>query len=191
MKVLAVIANPKPKSFCHAIMENFKKGLEEGGHEVQVVDLYEEKFDPCINLEDFAPYSGGPPPADVQEHQEKIRNCDTLVCFYPVWWYSYPAIMKGWFDRVFTAGFAFNIEPSGPKGLLQDKKALFIRTSLGPELEFKASGMDNMMNQKINTDMKFVCGIQDIGHITFYSVKESKELRDSYLDGAYRLGQSM
>ena len=67
MKILTVIANPNPKSFCHAILKQFTKGLEEAGHTNEVVDLYAIRFDPVFTIRDYAGYVHESMPLDVLE----------------------------------------------------------------------------------------------------------------------------
>jgi NAD(P)H dehydrogenase (quinone) len=79
MKVLVVYAHPNPQSFNHAILEAFTKGLKDGGHTFEVVDLHAIKFDPCTKLEDLAQFTGGQMPRDVLEQQEKLAAADGLA----------------------------------------------------------------------------------------------------------------
>ncbi len=189
MKVLVVIAHPNPESFNHAILDSFTKGLQEGGHTFDVLDLYIEKFDPCFGMADFAPYTGGELSADVVAQQERIKNADAIAFIYPIWWYSYPAILKGWFDRVFTLGFAFDFGEQGLVGLLTDKKVLMINTTMGPEESYTGSGIGDAMKKLPSTDFQLVCGVPELEFITFYAVQESDELRKGYLEKAFRLGR--
>ena len=73
MKVLTVYAHPNPKSFCHAILEKFTKGLTDAGHESDVVDLYAIRFDPVFRMQDFASYVHEMMPADILE-QMNLRE---------------------------------------------------------------------------------------------------------------------
>ena len=99
-----VYAHANPESFNHAVLEAFTKGLEDGGHTLEVVDLYAIKFDPCLTLDEFAQFTRPlQTPKDVLDQQEKVNQADALVFIYPVWWWSFPAILRGWFDRVLGA----------------------------------------------------------------------------------------
>lgn len=191
MKVLVVYAHPNPESFNHAILEAFTKGLKDGGHTFEVDDLYSIKFDPCFKLEDFAQFTGGQMPKDVLEQQERVARAEALVFIYPVWWYSFPAILRGWFDRVLSCGFAYTITDKGEaEGLLTDKKALLINSTLSPEAYYEASGMKTAM-QKIMADaaLKEACGIPHVEHVFLYAVDVNAEARKRYLELAYHLGK--
>ena len=124
MQVLVVYAHPNPESFNHAVLDAFTRGLKDGGHTFEVVDLYAIKFDPCTKLEDLAQFTGGQMPKDVLDQQQKVAAADALVFISPVqgWWI--PAILKGWIDRVFSYGFAYTGSEKGMEGLLKHKKPI-------------------------------------------------------------------
>ena len=70
MNILTVYAHPNPKSFCHAILQQFTKGLEDAGHTSEVVDLYAIRFDPVFRMQDFASYVHETMPADILERMD-------------------------------------------------------------------------------------------------------------------------
>jgi len=129
LNVLAVIAHPRPDSFNHALLEETRAACLAEAATLQVRDLYADRFDPVMTDTDLAAAFGGPAAADVAVEQEMIAACDLLIIHYPVFWFDRPAILKGWFDRVFTAGFAFALGPEGTTGLLTAKQALAIQTA--------------------------------------------------------------
>ena len=191
MKVFIVYAHPNPKSFNHAILESFTRGLKDAGHSFEVADLYAMKFDPCLKLADFAQFEGKPMPADVLEQQRRVAKADAIVFIYPVWWYDFPAILKGWIDRVFSNGFAYRITEKGIEGLLKNKKALLINTALMSEADYKSSGIENAMRKlMIDSDLKEACGIHNVKQVFFYSVGATdNETMKKYLETTYRLGK--
>jgi len=82
MKVLVVYTHPNPKSFNRAILEEFTKGLTDGGHTFEVLDLYAINFNPVIQLEDYAQFMGGKMPDDVLEQQNKITQAEASFTMY-------------------------------------------------------------------------------------------------------------
>ena len=191
MRVLILYAHPNPKSFNHAVLENFVRGLKDSGHTPEVVDLYASKFNPCIMPEDFAQFTGGQMPQDVLDQQEKVAGADALVFIYPVWAWWIPAILKGWFDRVFSHGFAYRLTEKGEMvGLLKHKKALLINTTGFPEEYYKALGVEDAM-KKIIIDLTLrMCGIQNVEHVFLYGVQfVDAKARKKYLQGARKLGK--
>ena len=111
MHALIVVAHPNPKSLTHAIAREVGAGLTaaDPGSTVEIVDLVREGFDPVFGLADLAVHHRtAPPPADVLAEQARIDGADSLVLVFPVYWWSLPGLLKGWIDRVFANGWAFD-----------------------------------------------------------------------------------
>ena len=101
MNYLVVYAHPNPKSFCHAIKEEVVACIKKKGENCEVRDLYQMGFNPVLGSSDFVQFLQKKTPEDIQKEQDLIRQADILVFVYPVWWFSMPAILKGYIDRVF------------------------------------------------------------------------------------------
>jgi NAD(P)H dehydrogenase (quinone) len=238
MNILIVYANPNPRSFCHAILEQFSHGLMEAGHRGEVVDLYAMKFDPVLKARDFPNWvdehipletlsrmilenSGGSiqrfvlekwlrnkdisdlskyikklRPKDIVEQQKKVAQAQGLAIISPVWFVGFPAILKGWIERVFTYGFAYSLTPEGWHGdikgripLFKHEKALLISTTLFDEVSYQA-GLGEAMTRLIDDFGFRYPGVKNVEHVYFYSVSAvGDEVRRSYLQEAYRLGK--
>ena len=112
-KVLVLTAHPDPASLTVAVAQTVVSGLRRDGHEVLFQNLTEIDFWPAFTAEDVAAYrelSAGRPfslPGDVLDQQKILATSDALVVVFPVYWWSVPAHIKGWFDRVFTKGWAY------------------------------------------------------------------------------------
>ncbi len=187
MKVLVTIAHPDPNSFNQAILEKFTGGLAEAGHTVVINDLYADYFDPVLNRSELMAGEAGLP-EDVLAQQERVTEAEALAFIHPVWWYGFPAMLKGWVDRVLTVNFAYKFQKEGPSGLLTHNKALFLRTTMGKEDRYARMGVLEALDKHITTILRGVCGIQEVAATTFYAVPMSEELRKEYLERAYRLG---
>ena len=243
MNILTIYAHPNPRSFCHAILEQFTKGLKEAGHTSEVVDLYAIRFDPVFRTQDFASYVhesmplaildemnlkqrvlesvGGPiqriiasiwlrdkdsreiakfihshRPKDVSAQWEKVKNAQGLAFIAPVFWCHFPAIMKGWFERVFSYGDAYALTEDGWHGkmkgrvpLLQHEKALIINTTLFSEQDYKSS-LEAPMTRIIDDWGLRYPGVKKVEHVYFYraAVTDAETLR-GYLARAYQLGK--
>ena len=127
MKHLIVYAHPLRDSFNGAILARTVEALCLEG-ECEVVDLYEQGFDPVRGPHE---HRGGDTPSDVSVEQRRVLWADHLVFIFPVWWYDRPAILKGWCDRVLRYGFAyrFDADSGGPVGMLRGKIASVVVTS--------------------------------------------------------------
>jgi len=192
MKVLVVYAHPNPQSFNHAILDVFTKGLAEGGHTYEVVDLYAIRFNPCLDGEDLAKLTAGKVPDDIKTQQEKVASAEAIVFIHPVWWAGPPAILKGWIDRVFSMGFAYRFdEKTGePVGLFKHRKAVVINTAGASEEDAKASGMTEAINHTEVQGMFSFCGIRKSQHVVFYDVMMTDDkTRQKYLEEARQLGK--
>jgi len=116
MHALVVVAHPRSPSLTHSVAAELVAGLEaEGRHTAEIVDLAAEGFDPRFSAADVAAHlREAPSPADVAAEQARIDRADAVVLVYPVYWWSFPALLKGWIDRVFSNGWAY-IEAPGAK----------------------------------------------------------------------------
>ncbi|MGG7306701.1 NAD(P)H-dependent oxidoreductase [Curtobacterium sp. AB451] len=112
MPTLIVTAHPDPDSLTHHVAEELRAALPEGT--VETADLAAEGFDPRFTLADRQTYrTGAGAPHDVVAEQQRIDRATDLVLVFPVWWWSVPALLKGWIDRVFVNGWAFDVDPDG------------------------------------------------------------------------------
>jgi NAD(P)H dehydrogenase (quinone) len=109
---LIVTAHPDPDSLTHHLAARLRGALPAGT--VETADLAAEGFDPRFTLADRHTYrTGTDAPADVVAEQQRIDRATDLVLVFPVWWWSVPAVLKGWIDRVFVNGWAFDVDPDG------------------------------------------------------------------------------
>ncbi|WP_426577968.1 NAD(P)H-dependent oxidoreductase [Xenorhabdus stockiae] len=116
MHVLIVISHPIPDSLSGHVAHYIADGITQSNPEnsVEIADLAEEGFDPRFTEADIAAfYKESLPPADVIAEQSRIARADALVLVYPVYWWTMPALLKGWLDRVFCHGWAYNEHPDG------------------------------------------------------------------------------
>ena len=134
MKCLVVITHPVTDSLCHALAQSAIQTLNEAGHTVEVEDLYAAAFPPALTTAERRSYYA--PSFDAMATQaqiERLLAADALVLVFPTWWFGFPAILKGWFDRVWAPGVAYDhasdLGPIRPR-LHQLRHALAI-TSLG------------------------------------------------------------
>jgi NAD(P)H dehydrogenase (quinone) len=143
-KVLIVFAHPEPRSVNGALKRAAEETLARLGDEVRVSDLYAMGFDPVARGSDFKIYDPERPldyfgeqkrawPAqtladDIMAEIEKLAWCDLLILQFPLYWFSVPAMLKGWFDRVLVPGFAFGSGKWYERGGLAGKRAMLSLT---------------------------------------------------------------
>ena len=114
MKVLVVYCHPVPESFGAAVRDTALETLVKAGHELRLIDLYAENFNPVMCCEERRTYNDRAPddPA-LLPHIDAIRWAEALLFVYPTWWYGLPAMLKGWLDRVWATDVAFALSPEG------------------------------------------------------------------------------
>jgi NAD(P)H dehydrogenase (quinone) len=115
MRVLVVYCHPVPESFCASVKSTTVETLQKAGHEVDLLDLYAENFNPVMPVEERRVYNSmtSAEQCAYPDHVARLMAAEGLVFVYPTWWYGMPAMLKGWLDRVWTPGVAFNISPEG------------------------------------------------------------------------------
>jgi NAD(P)H dehydrogenase (quinone) len=117
MHVLLIYCHPKPDSFSAALRDAAMDGLTTAGHTVELRDLYAEAFDPALPAHQRSEYFTETANArGLDDHVAALQRADWLVLVYPTWWFGMPAMLKGWFDRVWLPGVAFRL--GGPKILV-------------------------------------------------------------------------
>ena len=132
MNVLVVFSHPEPNSFNGALKDTAVDVFKSAGASVEVSDLYAENFDPVekhehyrsrLNTETFEPlseqrqsYKTESLPIEVKREIERLRKADLVIFQFPLWWHQQPAMIKGWFDRVFVAGGLYTSKMRYDKG---------------------------------------------------------------------------
>ena len=161
MRVLVVYAHPEPRSFNGAMKDLAVGVLERAGHEVRVSDLYAKRFDPVPHPDNFIERNNtelfvlgqeqlhaqqrGTVSPDVREEQEVVSWAELIIFQFPLWWWSVPAILKGWFDRVMTNGFAY-----GDGTDLVGRKALVTVTAETVDLRYSRTHAPECPNKLHN-----------------------------------------
>jgi NAD(P)H dehydrogenase (quinone) len=109
LKLLYVFCHPDPNSYGAAITAAARKALEDQGHEVKFIDLYAEGFNPILSLEEKTNYlpNSAYNIALLQPHVDALRWAEGLIVYFPTWYYGPPAMLKGWFERVWLPGVTF------------------------------------------------------------------------------------
>ncbi|MBV6749885.1 NAD(P)H-dependent oxidoreductase [Pseudomonas chlororaphis] len=152
MNVLIIHAHPEPQSFTAALRDQAVTTLQAQGHSVQVSDLYAMHWNPVASAADFSDrdnpdylvyaleqrlgvktQSLAP---DIQEELDKLLWADLLILNFPIYWFSVPAILKGWIDRVLVSGVCYGGKRFYDQGGLAGKKALVTVTLGGREHMF-------------------------------------------------------
>lgn len=134
MNCLVVKAHPLSESLCSSLAERATAVLQAAGHVVEVEDLYGQEFGASLTAaERRSYYAASYSTQHVTSHVERLLNAEAIVLVFPTWWFGFPAILKGWFDRVWTPGVAYDhADKYGPiKPRLANLRRMVVVTSVG------------------------------------------------------------
>jgi len=164
MHALIVVAHPKPDSLTHDIAARLAEGVSQSapGNSFEIADLAAEAFDPRFTATDVAVHlREAPPAADILAEQARIERADALVLVYPVYWWSMPGLLKGWIDRVFVNGWAYDDNPD--TGLVKKLQRLDVHLVAigGADLRtYARHGYFGAMRTQIDHGIFDYCGAQ-------------------------------
>ncbi|KAA8997672.1 NAD(P)H-dependent oxidoreductase [Affinibrenneria salicis] len=116
MHALLVVSHPVNTSLTHSVATAIAQGIAEANpaNSVEIADLVREGFNPVFSAPDVAAFQQtGVTPPDVVAQQSRIDNADALVLVFPIYWWSMPGLLKGWIDRVFSSGWAYEDTADG------------------------------------------------------------------------------
>ena len=170
MNILLVYAHPEPQSLNGSLKDFAVEHLSRAGHSVQVSDLYAMQWKAALDAEDspgqnsgarFDPslaskdaYANGRQSADIAGEQDKLRWADAVILQFPLWWFSMPAILKGWVERVYAYGFAYGVGEHSDRrwgnrygeGAMAGKRAMLMVTTGGWESHYSARGINGPLD---------------------------------------------
>ena len=210
MNVLIVHAHPEPGSFCTALKSAAVEELSAAGHSVRVSDLYAMQWNPVASVEDFASpanpdylvyaleqrkgFEAGTIAEEIRTEIEKVQWCDLLIFNFPVFWFSVPAILKGWIDRVMVSGLFYGGKRIYDRGGMRGKKAMTTLTLGGREHMFGPDAIhgeiETMLRPVLRGTLAY-CGFEVLPPFVGYHVPYiSDEARQEILrDYRARLGR--
>lgn len=160
-----IIAHPRVRSFSGAMADGFAQGVRQAGGEVVIRDLYRLGFDPCLHPGEIPDHAGFKPREDVVEERRLLADVDLFAFFYPLWYNSPPAMLKGYVDRVFGMGFAYSpIEHGGNRPLLAGRKLISFTTSGAPQSWVERTGAWEAMQKHFDEHFAAVTGLEILAH---------------------------
>ena len=216
MKVLLVYAHPEPKSL-NGSLKNFTiQHLQNAGHEVQISDLYAMDWKAALDANDSKnrldetyfdasldsqhAFKNGLQSDDIALEQSKLLWADTVIFQFPLWWFSMPAIMKGWVERVYAYGFAYGVGEHNDshwgdrygEGTLAGKRAMLMVTTGGWQPHYSARGINGPIDDilfPIHHGILHYPGFDVLPPFVIYHT--SKVNPDSYATICEKLGQRL
>lgn len=186
MRTVIVFNHPYEESYCNAILESVTKGLEKSTHEVDVINLDKDQFDPRMtsaDLKAFVEHTAVDP--QVIDYQERIRTADHLIFIFPIWWDIMPATTKGFIDRVLSPGLAYDHHPRGfgLVPLLKNLKSIILITTMNKPAIMYSVLIGNLIRKVMVKSVFKTMGYKNVSWISFTSVKRvSQEKRVKWLN---------
>ena len=192
MHALIVVDHDDPRSLTHGLAQQIAKGLSESdpSNTFEIADLHAEEFDPRFGVADWAVHHReSAPPADVLAEQARIDRADALVLVYPVFWWSMPALLKGWIDRVFSNGWAYDFD--GDKTLKKLGRLRVHLVALGgaDARTYERHGYGAAMKTQIDHGIFDYCGATVAGSALLLESESSDPAMQ--LQAARELGQGL
>lgn len=193
MKVFIVYCHPSEDSFTRHVRDAFIRGIVDAGHEYVLSDLYAMGFRTDMSEQEYlrdANYTTEPPlAADVLAEQAKVNAADAVAFIYPVFWTEAPAKLVGWFDRVWTYGFAY-----GERTMKTLDKALFLVTAGNKMERLVQFGLLDSMKKVMLGDRLFN-RVRTSDFVVFDGMTKKLESRlehwDTNLQTAYEKGREL
>ena len=194
MKAFIVYCHPSEDSFTSHVRDSFIKGIVDSGNEYILSDLYKIDFKSDMTEQEYlrdANYRNTPAvAADVLAEHEKINSADAIVFIYPVFWTEAPAKLVGWFDRVWSYGFAYG----GNKKMKMLEKGLILCSAGNPLERLEQFGLLDSMKKVMLGDRLFN-RVKQAEFIVFDSTSRENPLReqnwDKNLEKAYEKGRTL
>lgn len=185
MRIVIVFNHPYEGSYGNALLQSVTKGLQKANHEVDLMDLDNDKFNPVMSKEDLLAFVKHKPiDPQVIDYTQRLEKADQLIFIFPIWWDLMPAMTKGFVDRVLTPGIVYDHHPRGfgLVPLLKNlKKVTIITTMNKPKLMYSLL-IGNLIKKAMLKSVFKTMGYKNLKWISFTSVKSvSQEKRVKWL----------
>ncbi len=176
MRVMIIIDHPWEKSFNHAILQALTDGLQENHHEIDLLDLNKDGFNPLMSAEELALYGTGKYlDPKVGKYQQRIMLADHLVFIFPIWWQVMPAALKGFLDKVLLHNWAFIDAKPTPIGKLTHIQGATVITTSGVSSSYYSFVYHNALKSTFLKGTLRFCGIHNARWLNFGKVGEVSE----------------
>ena len=197
MHVYILFAHPSEDSFNRDVLNAFTQGLTDAGHTYEIGDLYRMDFESDMDATQYHREVGLDPaaavPGDVRAEQAKVNQADALAFIYPVWWSDCPAKLKGWFDRVWTYGYAYFYDASEQRHTQIEIKKAIVICSAGHTLKhLEKTGIAESMKKIMVNDRLFNVGVKEAQmEILGGMLPKDDTYRQENLEHAHYLGRNL
>ncbi len=186
MKTLVVTGHPRKNSLTAQVVDRFSGTLRETGHEVELADLHAEGFDPVLREEDEPDWNDTRKvysPAVVGEMRRVERN-EATVLIFPIYWWSFPALLKGWIDRVWNHGWAYG------DATYPHRRVWLLGIAGTDQAAYAKRGYDQAMKIQLQVGILDYCGVEEGRLEILYGSIEGADYVDQILADTVRLAKA-
>lgn len=185
MRTIIIFNHPYKRSYCNAILKSVRKGLQKSGHEIDLMHLDDDRFNPKMSSADlkaFVEHRAVDP--QVLDYHERLKKTDHLIFIFPIWWDIMPATTKGFIDRVLSPGLAYDHHPRGfgLVPLLHNLKSITVITTMNKPKIMYSLLIGNLIRKVMIKSVFRTMGYKNVRWISYTSVKRvSHERRVKWL----------
>ncbi|RCX17765.1 NAD(P)H dehydrogenase (quinone) [Fontibacillus phaseoli] len=193
MNLLVIYTHPNHKSLNYAFLQKVLEGSGENSRvsEIQVLDLYEEQFDPVLVFHEHKRRRDMHADPALEKYRNQLKWADKIVFVYPIWWGRPPAMLMGYIDKMFASGFAYRDNGKLlPEGLLKGKSVVCVSTMKGPA-HYPLYWLNNAHKALMRKALFQYVGIRKIKFFEFGNMERRNGKQKERLQQIYRYFKSV
>jgi NAD(P)H dehydrogenase (quinone) len=191
LHVLTILDHPDPNSFTAASGAQFMKGATTAGHTVELADLHTEGFDPRWSTVDIEGDASSTPPPDIAAEQKRIARADAICLVFPLFWWGMPSMMKGWVDRVWTWGWAYDQLHDTEKSLQKPRSGVLLIPAGARSDEMDAAGYHDALETAWTKGTFGYFGLSPRKIEVLHGSTGSARRRQALLERSYDIGLTL
>lgn len=191
MHLLTILDHPKPNSFTAAAVAKLCEGAKAAGHTTEVADLHAEGFDPRWSMADIEGEAGTGAPQDILAEQTRIARADAICLAFPLFWWGMPSMMKGWVDRVWMWGWAYDQLDDPEKSLQRSRTGLLLVPAGARSDEMEAKGYTDALETLWTKGTFGYFGFSPRKLELLHGATGSAPRRQALLERCYEIGRTL
>jgi len=171
VKHAVILCHPRGRAFTRLTAETYVEAVRARGHEVLVRDLYAMNFDPRLHADELPNAAGATPRPEILIERTMLKDADVFAFFYPIWFGSPPAMLKGYVERVFGVGFGYEaIKEGGSRPLLTGRQMISFTSTGSENIWMVDTGSWDAVRKVFNERLASACGLESLDHVNFGGV---------------------
>jgi len=191
MHILTVLDHPDPASFSAAVAQKFMAGAQSSGHTVELADLHTEAFDPRYRMADIDGEGRETTAPDVLKEQARIERADAICLVFPLFWWGMPSTMKGWVDRVWSWGWAYDQLDDPEKSLQRPRSGVLLVPAGARSDEMETQGYHQALQTSWIDGTFGYFGLSPRRLEVLHGSTGSQSRREALLEKSFLVGQEI